>query len=90
MHPQAVPEAIFLTEPEAARLLRLSQRTLQRFRCQGGGPPFTRVGVRRLVYSRRQLLVWADARRRGSSPDNSTLEHTTCSTSLSPQGGDVA
>jgi len=61
----------FLTQVEAARLLRLSQRTIERFRLTGEGPPFRAFGRRRL-YARADVLAWADARRRNSTSDNQT------------------
>lgn len=52
----------FLSETEAAEMLTLSTRTLQRFRVEGGGPPFTRIGPRRIVYPEAALLEWVAAR----------------------------
>ena len=53
----------FLTQSEAARLLRLLKRTLERLRRTGDGPAFLAFGRRRL-YARADLLAWADAQRR--------------------------
>lgn len=58
---------VFLTESEAGRLLRLSGRTMQRLRQQGNGPPYARLGFRRVVYERNRLLAWADQRIRTSN-----------------------
>lgn len=58
----------FLTQTEAARLLRLSGRSLERFRLTGAGPAFRKFG-RRVLYERADLLMWADARRRSSTSD---------------------
>lgn len=55
----------FLTEQEAARLLRLSQRTLQRWRVEPPSSeplPFIRAGRRRVLYDREALLAWLRAR----------------------------
>jgi predicted DNA-binding transcriptional regulator AlpA len=52
----------FLTEVEAARALALSRRALQRYRVIGGGPPFTRVGARKIAYSEQGIREWAEAR----------------------------
>ena len=54
----------FLTEQEAARLLRLSERTLQRWRVEPPSSeplPFIRAG-RRILYDREALLAWLRAR----------------------------
>ncbi len=55
-----------LTEIQAALLLGVSVRTVQKFRYVGGGPPFMRIG-RAIRYRRRVLLDWMDA---------ATLDHT--------------
>lgn len=39
------------TETETAKILRVSERSLQRWRKVGRGPAFTRVGDRRVTYS---------------------------------------
>ena len=49
------------TQGEAARLLRLSQRTLERLRVQGGGPCFVKCG-RSVRYRETDLEEWIAAR----------------------------
>ncbi len=49
-----------LTQQEAA-LLRLSKRTLERWRVSGSGPAFTKVG-RRVLYREVDLLEWIAGR----------------------------
>jgi hypothetical protein len=61
--PGAGPEDIYLNEGETARILRCSGRTLQRARRSGDGPPFIRVGERRLVYRLADVRAWARAQR---------------------------
>ena len=51
-----------LSTPEAAVLVRLSARTLKRYRAEGGGPRFLRLG-RSVRYTRADLLEWALGRR---------------------------
>ena len=66
-------ESIFLTEPEAAELLRVQPSTLQNWRVLGTSPPFLRLGggIRgRVVYDRDQLLEWARSRQRTSTTDD--------------------
>ena len=61
MFDQCEPQ--YLTEAEAARALDVSLRTLQRWRASGMGPPYSRVGPRRLRYSHTDLALWlADQR----------------------------
>jgi predicted DNA-binding transcriptional regulator AlpA len=58
----------FLNTGQAAKLLRLSPRTLEKFRVQGGGPRFFKIG--RLVYYTQQTLEeWAESRMRTSTSD---------------------
>jgi hypothetical protein len=49
----------FLIEEEAAKFLRVSPRSLQRWRMTGGGPEFTRLGKKRVGYRRSGLRAWA-------------------------------
>lgn len=49
-----------LTEVAAARLLRLSIRTLQAWRCRGMGPAFVRVG-RAIRYRHADLIAWINS-----------------------------
>lgn len=44
---------------EAARLLSLSARTLEKYRCHGNGPTFRKLGGR-VVYAVEDLEAWAD------------------------------
>jgi hypothetical protein len=48
----------FLIEKEAAAFLRVSPRSLQRWRTTGGGPEFTRLGGKRIGYRRSVLAAW--------------------------------
>ena len=54
-------QALYFTQAEAADLLRISERTLERWRVEGCGPRFRRFG-RRVVYSKSDMEVWADGR----------------------------
>jgi len=57
-----------LTQREAAAQLRLSQRTLERFRVSGGGPTYVKAG--RLVrYREQDLEKWIDSRVVGSTSE---------------------
>jgi len=58
---QTTVSARFLTNNEAAELLRLSPRTLEKQRVIGGGPRFRKFG-RRVMYAITDLEAWADAR----------------------------
>ena len=49
-----------LTEIDAARLLKVSARTLQAWRGQGRGPAFVRAG-RAIRYTRTDLTDWVSA-----------------------------
>ena len=51
----------YLTNDEAAAFLRLSPRTLEKLRVEGGGPRFRKFG-RRVLYAIDDLETWANAR----------------------------
>lgn len=51
----------FLSNDEAADFLRLSPRTLEKYRVAGGGPRFRKFG-RRVFYSLVDLEEWAERR----------------------------
>ena len=50
-----------LNQVQAASFLKLSKRTLERYRCYGGGPLFCKLG-RRTMYRQADLLDWVNAR----------------------------
>lgn len=55
----------FVIEREAAEFLRISVRTLQRWRTEpptGGGPRFFKLGQKRVVYRLADLTDWAERR----------------------------
>ena len=52
----------YLDENSVAKRLSVSVRTVQRWRGTGGGPPFVRAGVRRVIYSSAAVEAWANAR----------------------------
>jgi hypothetical protein len=53
--------ATLLTQREAALALRLSERTLERSRVSGFGPPFAKLG-RRVLYRQDDLDQWIAGR----------------------------
>jgi predicted DNA-binding transcriptional regulator AlpA len=56
-----VEDELLVTEPEAARILAISVRTLQAWRVQDAGPPYVRVG-RLIRYVRSSLIAWVKSR----------------------------
>lgn len=56
----------FIDEQRAAEFLCQSVRTIQKWRVTGYGPKFYKSG-RSVRYRRRDLLAWANSRRRGST-----------------------
>ncbi len=51
-----------LTRAEAAKMLSISVRTLERYDTTGEGPGFVRVGPRMVRYSPAACRAWASAR----------------------------
>ena len=69
-----------LTTKEAAAYLRLSHRTLERYRVTGEGPRYLKMG--RLVFYRREDLDhWLETRSRRSTSDPGPQETDRCSQS---------
>ena len=59
----------YLTNEEAAMFLKLSPRTLDKFRVLGGGPKFRKFG-RRVIYALNDLETWANSRICESTSDD--------------------
>ena len=60
-----------LTQREAALALSLSVRSLERMRCQGGGPKFVRLSRGRVAYTEADLAEWIAARTVSSTSEAS-------------------
>ena len=64
-----------LTTNEAAQLLRLSGRTLERMRVDGTGPRFNKLGPglrSRVVYRKTDLIAWLESFGYGSTSEYGT------------------
>lgn len=72
--PEAVVRPRYLRTPEAATMLGLSPRTLEKHRCYGTGPVYRRLGGR-IVYAIPDLEAWASlgTRRSTSDPGQGTV-----------------
>ncbi len=69
MNPETLNE-VLLIEQEVAPILRVSIRTLQKWRVNGKGPPFIRVSARAIRYRRSDLDAWVRDRLRSSTTDD--------------------
>ena len=58
----------YLRTPEAARFLSLSNRTLEKHRCYGTGPTYSKIGGR-VVYRVDDLQSWVDRGVKTSTSD---------------------
>ncbi len=58
----------FINTIQAGDYIRLSPRTLEKYRVQGGGPVFFKLG-RRVLYKVEDLDRWAEERRQNSTSD---------------------
>ena len=63
-----MPQEILLTH-EAAERVKLSASSLEKARVRGDGPPFIRLGSRRVGYLATDLDRWLESRRRTSTSD---------------------
>lgn len=62
-------QPILLTEKQAARILGLSIRTLQKWRMTGNGPKYIRCSARAIRYEHQHLTEFIEARVRQSTSD---------------------
>ena len=68
MKKDTIPPSPYLSSEEAGALLRVSPRTLEKFRVIGGGPRFRKFG-RKVLYARSDLETWANQRACASTSD---------------------
>jgi hypothetical protein len=61
-------EKPFLNTKEAAAWLGLAPNTLEKWRVQGGGPPYRKHG-RYVRYHLEDLTAWSEAQKRRSTSD---------------------
>ena len=59
----------YLSTKEAAQYLRLSKRTLERYRLEGCGPLFHVIGRRRVYYALADLTLWTEQQRAQSTAE---------------------
>ncbi|MBF0311536.1 MAG: helix-turn-helix domain-containing protein [Magnetococcales bacterium] len=62
----------FLRNPAAAQFLGIGGSTLEKLRCSGDGPRFSKLG-KIVVYSRSDLESWAEARAVASTSESDHL-----------------
>ena len=67
---QATTESVpaYLTTIEAAQLLRLSPRTLEKHRLYGTGPEYRKIGGR-VIYAATDIVAWAESGAKQSTSD---------------------
>lgn len=66
------PALIFLISNEAAGLLRISRRTLERMRVDGTGPRYLKAGPgkrSRVLYRQSDILAWLERQTYGSTSE---------------------
>ena len=62
----------FLTQKQTAHLLNVSERTLERWRAEGQGPPFVALGPRRRGYRLSDIEAWTSSQIFGSNRSGQT------------------
>ena len=60
--------AHLLTTQEVAEFLGLKPHTLEKWRCEGKGPPFIRCGGA-IRYEQKAVWTWLDSETRGSTSE---------------------
>lgn len=65
-----MPAIVLLSQDAVAELLGVTVRTVERWREEGSGPPFVKIG-RGVRYDERDLIAWlAERRHRSTSESN--------------------
>lgn len=83
-----------LVAPEAAKHLRISERTLAKHRCYGTGPVYRKNGGR-IVYTLADLEAWSrQGQRRSTSDETATVtppakQHAALAPAYARRHGDV-
>jgi excisionase family DNA binding protein len=68
-----------LTQREAAELLRVTERTLERLRISGTGPKFMRLGKTKAVrYRQEDVQSWLQSKLIGSTSEEPPLPRPVC------------
>jgi predicted DNA-binding transcriptional regulator AlpA len=62
-----------MRSPEAAAYLRMAESTLAKLRCYGGGPRYSKVGPRLVIYDRADLDAYLADRMCRSTSEYATL-----------------
>lgn len=60
---------VLMKESQAAKILCVSPRALQKWRSNGRGPPFVRISARCIRYRMKDLAKWTTDRLRQSTSD---------------------
>ena len=58
----------YLTQSQLSEELQISERTLERMRCEGSGPMFKKAG-RRVLYARADVDAWLDSQTYSSTAE---------------------
>lgn len=69
--PPVQTQARILRTADAARLVGLSESSLEKLRCRGDGPAFIKIGSRAVGYLVTDLDDWLQSRRRRSTSEPS-------------------
>ena len=64
---KSLDDSSLFTPSELSDFLGVSLSTLERWRCQGEGPPFIKIGRRRIAYRSRAVRQWLEAQERSST-----------------------
>lgn len=65
-----IAQDTYLTTKQAAEALNVSCSLLEKLRVSGDGPPYYKIGPRRVLYARKDLDDWISARRRQSTSES--------------------
>jgi hypothetical protein len=71
-HIKQQDETPYRENEESAAFLKISPRTLEKYRVSGKGPAFSKLG-KRVVYHIDDLIEWAESHKRTSTSDEGAV-----------------
>ena len=67
-------DIVYLDQEAAAKFIHLSPRTLEGMRVKGNGPPFYKLGKKRVIYALSDLIDWVNGQKQQTTKKTGPME----------------